>query len=89
MTDEARSAFDVGTRARCIMATALTLRGRIAGHDGRDDDVPDPTSDLRSFNRCTAIIDSAVDTILEALAVPSKMPSDVVRGVPLRVNPTR
>jgi protein-tyrosine phosphatase len=78
VTDESGSALDVGTRARSIMATALTLRGRIAGHDGRDDDVPDPKRGRGSFTRCAASIDCAVDTILDVLAISSTAASDVV-----------
>jgi protein-tyrosine-phosphatase len=77
-TDGTGSGLDVGTRARCIMATALTLRGRIAGHDGRDDDVPDPRRGRRSFARCAASIDRAVDAILDELAISSTAASDVV-----------
>ncbi|THV33597.1 hypothetical protein [Glycomyces buryatensis] len=77
-TDETGSALDIGTQARYIMATALTLRGRIADHDGRDDDVPDPTRGRRSFNRCAASVDSAVDTILEVFAISSNVSSEVV-----------
>jgi protein-tyrosine phosphatase len=75
--DETGPTLDVGTRARSIMATALTLRGRIAGHEGRDDDVPDPTRGRRSFNRCATSIDSAVDTILEVFAISSNVASEV------------
>jgi protein-tyrosine phosphatase len=76
--DEAGSDLDIGTRARCVMTKALTLRGRIAGHDGRDDDVPDPRRGRRPFIRCASTIDAAVDTILEAIAISSNMASDVV-----------